>query len=786
MKLSFIIFVLTFVSIFFQIVLACTTPIVYNEYGVPISFYGGILTINGSKYPSNQKIITYNLTVNNTNKFNSITLTLTPSSDLLNYVYGSTVTVPARWKGSIGINVYVDGLSKGGDLYVDGHCDNGLPIPEGVIYVSVIGRGNSNPQFCGNTKTSCGVYPDCRDLSNLDGCYDGYKRTYYCAGNTVQYSKVCTSYCCQSFTEDGYCTGNPSSCFDPTPSCKDECGFEGTKCMNNSVYTCMKKEDGCNDLIQLDDCGAKSFNCYNSQCINGSAKIGSIAYLCSNTNCNEGLESSLISWLDYNDWMVVGRAFNSWDSRELDEYDVILCSDEIRACKVDSKYASNDLHNNHKKPFVEIADTREAQGAWRFGYVKNPYELIATGDSLYVTKTDDSIFFGIDQNPQIFSFNKKMTVVPDYNLNSVIDLADVETNNKKSTLFKLDEEGNRGRYAYIGWFYQSLPSDLTEEGIKILNRTLLWSACGDTCLLGSIGNLPPVALAMITPNPTGYEGQTILFDASNSYDPEGENLSYNWNFGDGTNSGWISDKTTTHAYTKKGEYNITLIVNDGELNSKPSIKLLKILPAIKNKVAFVCGDISCSGSTEQEIIQFLTYNGFTVGKGTEYSWNYNDLSDYDFMICTSSTGCSIHLKSSVYNAHVNDKKGFLEIPDYIYARAANTFKYVSWYVGTRTAGTDISFIGNHPITKDLSENILRTSKDMNGIFTSSVKVPTIAKLNSNKDISTMFVYDGEGNRGRYAYIGWFNRDSVSDLTDDGKTMLLRTVRWVQCGNVEGC
>ena len=747
---------------------------------------GGVLTINGSKYPSDQTMIKYSMAVKNTNNYNSITLTLTPDSSLLNYVYGSSITVPAKWTGTIGIDVYVDGPSKGGELYVRGHCGDGLPIPEGVIYVSIIGRGNSAPQFCGNTKTSCGKYPDCQNLSGLDGCYDGYKRNYFCANNVIQYNKVCTPYCCQLFTEDGYCTGSPSVCHDPTPTCKDECNFEGTRCMNNSVYTCMKKEDGCNDLIQLDDCGAKSFNCYNSQCINGSAKIGSIAYLCSNANCNDGLESSLISWLDYNDWMVVGKAYNSWDSRELDEYDVILCSDEMRACKVDSKYASNDFHKNHKKPFVEIADTREAQGAWRFGYVKNPYGLIATGDSLYVTKTDDSIFLGIDQNPQIFSSNKKMTVVPDYNLNSAIDLADAESNNKRSTLFKLDEEGNRGRYAYIGWFYQSLSSDLTEEGIKILNRTLLWSACGDTCLLGSIGNLPPIALLTIIPNPTGYEEQNIIFDASNSYDPEGNTLTYFWNFGDGTNSGWISDKTTTHVYTKQGGYNITLIVNDGELNSKPIIKLLKILPTIKNKVAFVCSDISCSRSTEQEIIQFLTYNGFTVVKGTEYSWTYDDLSDYDFIICASSVGCSVHLKSSVYNAHVNDKKGFLEIPDYIYARAANTFKYVSWYVGTRAAGTDISFIGNHPITKGLSENVLRASKDMNGIFTSSVKVPTIAKLNSNKDISTMFVYDGEGNRGRYAYIGWFNRDSVSDLTDDGKTMLLRTVRWVQCGNVEGC
>jgi hypothetical protein len=780
-------FIILFTLVITPSTLACTTPIVYNEYGVPVSLFGGgMLIINGTKYPTDQKIITYNLTVNNTNKFNSITMTFVPGNDVLNYVYGSSVTVPAKWRAKVGIDVYVDGPSKGGSLYVYGTCDNGQPIPEGVIYVSILGRGNSVPQSCAGTDASCGTYPDCKDISGWDGCYEGYNRNYYCGGNTVQYSKVCTNYCCQSYTGDGYCTGNPSYCYDPTPSCHDECTFEGTRCMENKVYTCMKKEDGCNDLILLDDCGSKSLNCYNSQCINGSAKLGSIAYLCSNNDCKDGLESSLISWLDLNNWMVVGRAFNSWDKRELDEFDLVLCSDEMKACKVDSKYASYDSHMNHKKPFVEIADTREAQGAWRFGYVKNPYESLATGDSLYVTKTDDIIFLNMDQILKIFPSNKKITIVSDYNLNSVIDLADVENNNKKSTMFKLDESGTRGRYVYLGWLYQSFPTDLTTDGMYILNRTLLWAMCGDSCLIGPNGNRPPVAVAKITPNPTGYEGQTIIFDASSSYDPESNQLTYHWDFGDGTNSGWIPDTKTFHVYNRQGEYNITLIVNDGELNSKPDVKHLMILPAIKNKIAFVCGDNSCKGTAEQEISQFLVNNGYTVVKGTEYTWTYEDLKDYDFIVCASSTGCGIHYKSAVYNSHVDNRKGFLEIPDYNYARAANVFKYVSWYVGTKITGTDIMFIGNHPITNGLSGSIFKTGKEMNGIFSSSVKVTTIAKLDSSKDVSTMFVSDKGGNSGRYAYLGWFNRNSVSDLTNDGRTILLRTIRWVQCGNVDGC
>ena len=787
MKLRLFIFILFFTTAIIPVAMACSNPVVYNEYGVPVSLYGGgFLTINGSKYPSDQTTITYNMSVKNTNNYNSITLTLTPDSSLLNYVYGSTVTIPAKWTGTIGIDVYVDGPSKGGEMYVTGHCDDGLPISEGVIYVSILGRGNAAPQFCGNTKTSCGKYPDCQDLSNLDGCYDGYLRNYFCANNMVQYNPVCTPYCCELFTEDGYCTGSPSICYDPTLNCRDECDFEGTRCVNNSVYTCMDQPDGCYDMILLEDCPSQSLNCYFGQCINASARIGTIAYLCGNSKCDDGLEPDLMNWLDENNWLVVGKAFNSWDQRELDEYDMILCSDELRACKVDSKYDSYDMHKDNNKPFVEIADYREAQAAWRFGYIKNPYEYLLRGASLYITELTDPIFQVIDQYPQIFPFETKFTLVPDYNLNSVTDLADLEGDNGRSTLFQLHEDGTQGRFVYMGWFYQTSPYDLTEEGLKILNRTLLWAKCGDECLLGSNGNRPPVAKSTITPNPTGYEGQVIHFDASESYDPEGEPLTYYWDFGDDTNSGWITEEITTHVYNQQGEYEISLIVNDGELNSTPKIKTLTILPAIKNTVAFVCGDSSCNGPTEREIIQFLSDNGYNVEKRIEYYWTYDELKNYDFIICADSSGCSIHFKSSVYESHMNNRKGFLEISDYRYARAANAFKYVSWYIGYTVKDTDIYFVNDHSITRDLTGHIYDEEKDMAGIFTSSVKVPSIAELDYKRDLSTMFISDGEEEQGRYAFIGWLTRNSVSDLTEEGEEMLLRTIRWVQCGSVEGC
>lgn len=71
---------------------------------------------------------------------------------------------------------------------------------------------------------------------------------------------------------------------------------------------------------------------------------------------------------------------------------------------------------------------------------------------------------------------------------------------------------------------------------------------------------PPVA--SFTYSPTSPEvGETVYFNASASYDPDGNITQYEWDFGDG-NSVNETDPITNHAYAEFGVYVVSLTVID--------------------------------------------------------------------------------------------------------------------------------------------------------------------------------------------------------------------------------
>lgn len=79
----------------------------------------------------------------------------------------------------------------------------------------------------------------------------------------------------------------------------------------------------------------------------------------------------------------------------------------------------------------------------------------------------------------------------------------------------------------------------------------------------STDNQPPTAT--ITANPTvGLAPLSVQFSSEGSEDPEGNTLTYLWNFGNGTTS---TQASPTHVYTQNGTYTTSLTVSDGTLSA---------------------------------------------------------------------------------------------------------------------------------------------------------------------------------------------------------------------------
>ena len=113
------------------------------------------------------------------------------------------------------------------------------------------------------------------------------------------------------------------------------------------------------------------------------------------------------------------------------------------------------------------------------------------------------------------------------------------------------------------------------------------------------GNDPPVA------NPGGpYQdatGQPVSFNGSGSSDPDGDNLSYAWDFGDG---GSASGATTSHTYAIAGAYLVTLTVTDDGTPSlsnsaTTSASILNLIPAQINLKLPPNGTMRVSGGGNQ-------------------------------------------------------------------------------------------------------------------------------------------------------------------------------------------
>jgi phage FluMu protein Com len=120
-------------------------------------------------------------------------------------------------------------------------------------------------------------------------------------------------------------------------------------------------------------------------------------------------------------------------------------------------------------------------------------------------------------------------------------------------------------YYHFEWFDDSIAPEnieLPEGEIKIYFHSI--DAAGnigdETWELIKVDITTPIA-KLEADRSNQIIGNVITFTAEESYDENDVKL-YFFDFGDGENSGWISTSFVKHIYTKPGEYDVTLVVQD--------------------------------------------------------------------------------------------------------------------------------------------------------------------------------------------------------------------------------
>jgi len=141
-----------------------------------------------------------------------------------------------------------------------------------------------------------------------------------------------------------------------------------------------------------------------------------------------------------------------------------------------------------------------------------------------------------------------------------------------------------------------------------------------------VGNLP-IANFTYEPKENILASTTVTFDASASYDPDGEIVLYHWDFGDGTNE--TSDSpTVTHVFGRNGLFTVKLTVYDNDTLSNSTSKVLMVgippradftfspeFPAVNETVVF---DASLSSDDDGYIVLLV--------------WNFGEFLDEFFEV----------------------------------------------------------------------------------------------------------------------------------------------------------
>ena len=196
--------------------------------------------------------------------------------------------------------------------------------------------------------------------------------------------------------------------------------------------------------------------------------------------------------------------------------------------------------------------------------------------------------FTSEVNEKTVKFTNKSTDTDGDELTYSWDFGDGNTSTDKNPSHTYEKDGNYDVKLTVS---DGNSSDTYTDKVKI-------SSDNDD------NNSPEASFTSVT------DGTTVKF-SNNSTDPDGDELTYSWDFGDGEHS---TDKDPSHKYASSGTYTVKLTVSDGKATSEKTASIAIIGPDDR-----ICSEADpyCLGSSVIECEEVCTTEQKEVCTGVD-------------------------------------------------------------------------------------------------------------------------------------------------------------------------
>ncbi len=174
-----------------------------------------------------------------------------------------------------------------------------------------------------------------------------------------------------------------------------------------------------------------------------------------------------------------------------------------------------------------------------------------------------------------------------------------------------------------------------DSGTRITSGTIgVWSMGNGSKLFDDLGvsklnpdgnevqvNNPPIASFEMDPSGTALAGKTVTFDASGSIDPDGDPLTYTWDFGDGSNAAGV---TASHKFADPGTFEVSLTASDSKLSDTLISTITIDLPANSVPVAVIAVEPGTSALAGETLYFDAGESSDPDGHPLDYTWDFGD------------------------------------------------------------------------------------------------------------------------------------------------------------------